>query len=215
LRNDRAQLVPLLARDAPERRHHLRVELPPRELFQLGDRHFVRASRAIDAVARDRVEGVGDGEDARVEVDLFGAQAARVTRPVPLLVVLPDDARRPFQKFDALQNLLAVHGVTAHVHPFLRAELRGLVQDGVRHADLADVVQERAELQRAQILARQIQLAPQTQAETDDALRVAVRLAVARLQRGGEGFQSHAVRFFERGERAVEFRRALGHHSSR
>jgi hypothetical protein len=84
---------------------------------------------------------------------------------------------------------LPVQGMLAHAHPFRFAEIRGLVQDGIGHADLADVVQQRAELKGAHLLARQLQLAPQTQAETDDTLRMPVRFPVAGFQRGGQRLQ--------------------------
>src|SRR4051812_25922860 len=65
-----AYLVPLLARDAAEGFDDARVELARGVSVQLDERLFVAAPGAVDAVARDGVEGVGDGEDARVEVYL-------------------------------------------------------------------------------------------------------------------------------------------------
>src|SRR5205823_13432534 len=115
-----------------------------------------RTTGAIDAVARDRVEGVGDGEDARVQIDLRAAAARRVARAVETLVVLGDDARRAREKFDLAENLCAEHGMLAHALPLTLIERRGLAQDRIRNADLTDVVQERAELQRAQSLVRQL-----------------------------------------------------------
>src|SRR5688500_16280752 len=88
LKRAAAHLGPLFARDAAERLDHPRVELPTTEGFQLRRRLVVAAAPAVDAVARHRVEGVGDGEDARVRIDLLAAQPRRVARAVPTLVVL-------------------------------------------------------------------------------------------------------------------------------
>src|SRR2546423_554217 len=109
------QLVPLLARDAAEGLDYFRIELPSGPLFEFGDRRAVRLGLAVDPVARDGVEGVGDGEYSSVQVYLLAPQPQRIARPVPLLVVLRDDARRAFQELDARQNLLAVPRVPTHL----------------------------------------------------------------------------------------------------
>src|ERR1044072_8067537 len=140
-----AQLFPLLARDAPERRDHARVELPPAERLKLGNRSLVAAPGPVDAVARHRVEGVGHGEDSRVDVNLLATKSQRIARPVPLLVVLRDDARSALQKFDAAQNLRAVQRILAHPRPLVLRERGGLPEYRVGPSDLADVVEERAE----------------------------------------------------------------------
>src|SRR5829696_7680246 len=73
-----SQALPLAGGDAPEGFDHARVELRARATLQLGARGVVAAARAVDAVADHRVEGVGDGEDARAEVDLFTLEPERV-----------------------------------------------------------------------------------------------------------------------------------------
>jgi hypothetical protein len=99
--------------------------------------------------------------------------------------------------------------VLAHPLPLRLVQLRGLAQDGVRHANLPYVVEQGAELQGRHLRFRQAQLAPQAQAELDDALRVAVRLRVARFERGRQRLERRAVSVFERREGAVQLHRAL------
>src|SRR5207248_11727297 len=166
----------------------------------------VAATAPVDSVAGDGVEGVGDGEDACVEIDLLALQAQRVARPVPPLVVLSHDARGPFEELDAAKYPLPVQRVLPHPDPLLLRQRRGLAQYRVGHPDLADVVEERAELQRARLLAAQAEFAPEPEAEADYPLRVSVRLGVARFERGCERLERGAVGVFERTEGAVQLR---------
>src|SRR5947209_6319419 len=140
-----------VAAPAAERLDDFGVELPAGPFFEFRDCRTVRLGLAVHAVARDCVEGVGDREDARVQIYLLAAKPERVARAVEALVVLGDDARSAFEELDARKNLLAVQGVSPHLRPLLVRELRGLAQDGVGHAYLPDVVQERAELKRPQL----------------------------------------------------------------
>src|SRR5215212_190912 len=124
-----AYVVPLLPRDAVEGFDDHGVELPPREVVQLRGGLLVGSPAPVDAVARDGVEGVRDGEDARVLVYLLVAQAQRVARAVPLLVVLRDDARRAFEELYPAKDSLPVQRVLAHLHPLALAQRAGLAQD--------------------------------------------------------------------------------------
>src|SRR4051794_11235751 len=63
-----SQALPLAGGYAPEGFDHTRVELCARAALQLGERGVIAASPSVDTVADHRVEGVGDGEDARAEV---------------------------------------------------------------------------------------------------------------------------------------------------
>src|SRR5205085_12027727 len=159
---------------------------------------FVRTAGAIDAVTCDRVERIGDGEDARVQIDLCAHETVRVARPIPTFMMLRDDARRAREKFDARQNLRAQRWMLAHALPLALVQRGRLAQDRVGNTDLADVVQERTKLKRAQVCVRHTNLMPKAQGETDDALGMSVRLAVARFKRGGERLQGRAVRVCER-----------------
>ncbi|MDT7807215.1 MAG: hypothetical protein QOJ70_1028 [Acidobacteriota bacterium] len=123
--------------------------------------------------------------------------------------MLDDDARSAFEELYAAKDVAAMNGVKPHLLPLFFGEPRGLAKYRVGHSDLADVVKERAELKRAHLLLAQSQLATQTQAERDDALRVSVRLRVACFERRDERLECHAVGALQRAERAVQLARAL------
>src|ERR1044072_5859537 len=100
--------------------------------------------------------------------------------------MLRDDARSAFEELDAAKNLPPVPGVLAHLLPFFFGQASGLAQDSVGHSDLADVVEERAEFERAQPVGVESEFAPETEAERDNALGVAGGLRVALVERGCE-----------------------------
>src|SRR5205085_4033099 len=118
------------------------------------------------------------------------------------------DARGPFEELDAAKYPLPVQRVLPHPDPLLLRQRRGLAQYRVGHPDLADVVEERAEFERARLLAAEAEFAPEAEAEADDPLRVSGGLGVARLQGLDERLERRAVGVFERTEGAVQLRRA-------
>ena len=103
--------------------------------------------------------------------------------------MLGDDARRAFKKPNAAQDLLAVQRMFAHPHPFLVSQLGRLAQDCIGHANLANVVQQRSELQRLHVAARQAILTTQPQTECNYPLRMAMRFGIACFQRGRQRLQ--------------------------
>src|SRR3989442_12225266 len=72
---------------------HGGVELPPGLAVDLRPRLLPAAGCAIGAVARHRIQRVGDGEDPRSERDLLGREPVRIAVAVPALVVRADDAQ--------------------------------------------------------------------------------------------------------------------------
>src|SRR5436190_9504870 len=135
-----------LVRDLVERLYHLRVELAARALGDRPARVRQRGGGPVGPVCGDRVERVGDREDPRRERDLLALQAVRVALAVPALVVVLDDVGRRLEEGDPAEDLRADQRVPAH-QPALRvAERLGLVEDPVGDRDLADVVQQVAEL---------------------------------------------------------------------
>ena len=68
-------------------------------------------------------------------------------------MVLRYNARGAGEKFDTAQNLLAMQWMLAHAFPFFFSELGGLAQNCVGHANLSDVVKQRAEFQRLHLCA--------------------------------------------------------------
>jgi hypothetical protein len=73
--------------------------------------------------------------------------------------------------------------VPLHDHPLRVVERAGLVEDLLRDADLADVVEETAETERAQALGRELELAADLDGIVGDALGVALGVGVLRLDR--------------------------------
>jgi hypothetical protein len=101
-----------------------------------------RECRAVGPIARHRIERIGDCHDAGCERDLLGAESIRVSAPVRPFVVPPHHRKD--------EGVIAQHGledaspddcVLEHAAAFLRGERAGLVQQLIRHADLADVMQ--------------------------------------------------------------------------
>src|SRR5947209_14929893 len=101
--------------------------------------------------------------------------------------------------------MLAVPRVLSHLEPLGLVERRGLAKDRVGHSDLSDVVEERAELERDRLLRAESEFASQSEAEGDDALRVAARLRVALVERCRQRLERRAVCVFERAQRLVQF----------
>ena len=98
---------------------------------------------AVRAVARDRVERVGNGEHARAERDLRLLEPVRIAAAVPALVVVPHDLKPlSLEQRDAAQQLLAEHRVRLEQPPLRRLERALLLEDPVRDPDLPDVVEQ-------------------------------------------------------------------------
>ena len=56
-----------------KRFNHFRIELPSGPIVELLRCRVVRLAATIDTIARDCVERVGDGKDARANIDIFAA----------------------------------------------------------------------------------------------------------------------------------------------
>ena len=76
----RAQLVPQLVGNLEEDFHHGGVELRSGAAQNLFARRVEAARLAVGTVAGDRVQGVGQGKDARADGNLIAAQAAGIAR---------------------------------------------------------------------------------------------------------------------------------------
>ena len=85
----------------------------------------------------------------------------------------------------------------AHVHPLVVVERAGLEQHRVLDADLADVVQERAELERLEAVDRIAGFLREHERVRGDAAAVALGVRVLRFDRLGEAEQRLPVRRLE------------------
>ncbi len=102
-----------------------------------------RPGSLVGALADERVEHVGDGDDPPRHRDRLAEQTGRVARAVPALVVVERHLGRELDERGgaAGQDLGADRGVGLHHLELGGRERAGLQQDGVGDSDLADVVQ--------------------------------------------------------------------------
>ena len=111
-----------------------------------------------------RLERVGDVEDPGQPRDLVTQQPVRVARAVVPLVVMADDRQLRRQLRDRRDDLRAQHRVA---FMFVRSSLVSsllLEQDVVAHADLADVMEQAAPLERLELLGEHCMTRPMSTA---------------------------------------------------
>src|SRR6185369_17693590 len=70
----------------------------------------------------------------------FPLQSPRRTLDIPFFMVAVGDVQSWAQKGNRLEQLVGVDGMALHDLPLFRVERPRLQQDGVRDADLADVM---------------------------------------------------------------------------
>ena len=132
--------------EAVEQRRVERAALPGADHVH---RHLVREGFFVAALVRERVVHIRQRHDLRRDGDLAAAQPVGVATPVPALVMPAADLARGLEQGvvlrqrHAAQQLVADDAVALHLLKFLRRELAGLVENFLRHGDLADVVQRR------------------------------------------------------------------------
>ena len=93
------------------------------------------------------------------------------------------DLRRWPEKVDAFENAVTDLRMLAHLGPFRVRQRPRLEQDAVGHADLADVVQQRATPDVLERFLGDAHLPPDGERVADDALRVIARLVLAGVER--------------------------------
>ena len=143
---------------------------------------------AIDAVADERVEDVGDGDDPPGERDRLTRKPARVAVTVEPLVVCPGDLGSELEQrlARAGEDAVAELRVGLDDEALLGAERRRLAQDVVGDRDLADVVQRARDPDQVALVVREPEPPRDQLAAAADALDVLPGLVVAELRRGRE-----------------------------
>src|SRR4051812_2228376 len=136
---------------------------------------------SIGALRREGIEGIRRAQNPGTERDRIPLEAERITRAIPMLVVvfdvlegLPDVKKR-------LQYLQSDAYVLLHVLELLGGETAGLVEDRFTDADLAHVVQPPRD---AEILADhffETELLGQLSGKLRDALGMAAQIDILRL----------------------------------
>src|SRR5207253_1435256 len=137
-------------RQAEEDLDDRRVELRPRTVTEPSARFLDTEAFPVRPVRGHRVERVANEDDPRLDRDLLAGLAVRVAVPVPALVAAPHDRANLGQTGDRLEDPLAELGMQLDDLPLLGRERSGFKEDARRDADLADVVEERAQLDSLQ-----------------------------------------------------------------
>ena len=169
-----ASRMPVLHRRAPQQRvDDLRVELRARGLDESPPRLFLAERLAVRAVGRHRVEGVAGEDDPRLERDLLARQVVRIAGAVVVLVRAADDEPDLAELLDRREDALAEdRDASRRCARSSVVERPGLREDPGRDADLADVVEERAELETLQLARLEAELLADSQREVGDPARV-------------------------------------------
>ena len=101
----------------------------------------MRLGCVVGARRSHGVVGVADGHDARADRDLRAAERVGVSLAVDAFVAGADELGDIMQGGGGGEDALADDWVAADVGPLVGVEGAGLVEDGFRDGDLADVVQ--------------------------------------------------------------------------
>src|ERR1700693_3148361 len=142
------------------------------------------AGPAVGPVAGHRLEGIAGMDDAGFNGNALAAEPIRVAGAVPSLVLRADDRSDPRQERNRGHDPFTDHGMLSHDGRFLVIEGPRLVQDVSGHADLPDVVKQRAVLQKTQGLRLQPEAAPARLGERRGLPRVRLRVAVLGVEGG-------------------------------
>ncbi len=124
-------------------RHQVRIECLARLLPQQQQRQVAGHPLAVGAVARDRIEVVRHREDTGTERDVLAAQAERVPRAVPALVVTKDERRDGIRERHVLDDLESDLRVDLDLPEFLVGERTRFRKDVLGHGQVAHVVEQR------------------------------------------------------------------------
>ena len=155
----------------------------------------------IGALRGHGVKRVGDGEEAPLDGDVVAGQAGRIPVPVPMFVMMERIRDGRLEMVHAGQHVRADAGMLPHHLPFAGVEMRGFVEDGARHDDFANIVQQRAEFENGELLGLPSQRFGQAHGVLLDALNVAARVLVADLDDVGQ----HQHRLHVRGAAVKQF----------
>jgi hypothetical protein len=170
-----------------ERADDLGVELRAGAVRQRADCLLVVERVAERARAGHRVVGVGDVDDARGERYLLAREPFGVARPVVVLVVVTHGRGDLFHLRHGGEQTRAALRVEPDDGALLFGERGGLEKDGVGRAYLANVVEQRGQAELFELVDAQTHAPADGRRVAADAPRVAVDVAVFRLQRVGDG----------------------------
>ena len=95
----------------------------------------------VRTVGGQRVESVGDRDDARQKGNFVSLQTMRITAAVERFVMQLDAGNHVLQLRHRTQDVGALGGVRLHDVEFFRGECARLLEDAVFDANFADIVQ--------------------------------------------------------------------------
>ena len=161
---------------------------------------------AVDAVAGERVEDVGDRHDPPLDRDRLALQAARVAGAVPLLLMAEGDRRGHVEdrRGRAAHEAVTLLGVRLDDRALLGRQRPGLQQDRVGDRHLADVVQRRGVPEALAELGVHADVFGEQHREAPDPLDVRAGVLVAELDRHRQALNRLGLRDLELGQRAFE-----------
>ena len=133
-------------KDRFERGHDTCVELTFNRLSEPQPRDSARHGITIGPIRGHRVVRVGHGDDARHKRDVLVGASIWVALAVDPLVMVTDDRRDLRVLVDVGEDSLADRRVLLHLASLFEGERARLLQKPRRQPDLADVVNEAAEI---------------------------------------------------------------------
>ncbi len=135
----------------------------------------------VGSLGGERVEHVGDGDNAPLQGNRLARQSARISAAVEFLVMRPGDQGGQVEqaRLAFAQDLVALLGMRAHDHQLGVVEPPGLEQDVIGNGDLADVVHGGGAQDEILFLARQSELLGDQARIVGHALDVGAGLRVA------------------------------------
>ncbi len=146
---------------AQRRRDADGVELAAGMGLEVLEGRLERPGLLVGTLAGERIEHIRHRDDAGLQRDRLPCQPLRVALAVETLVVVGDDVLQHVGVMDAVQTKLLDHQgdhlpslerVDLHHRVLLRGQLARFEQDGVRHRNLADVVQLGEEMDELHLL---------------------------------------------------------------
>src|SRR5207244_9365686 len=100
------------------------------------ERFGVRQFWPIRPVRCERVETVDDREDSGSNWNLSALDARRITRAIPVLVVMPHDRDDRIWKVNRRKNVGSHAGMKLHFLEFGFGQLAGLIEDVLGYREL-------------------------------------------------------------------------------
>src|SRR5439155_8073025 len=119
----------------------------------------------------------------RFDRNLLAFAAVRITGPVVALVAVADDRPHLFEAVDRRNDPLPQLRMLLDDHALVIGERSWLGEDRFRNSDLADVVEERAQLESLQRPAVETEALADPERQVCDPARVRRRVLVIRLER--------------------------------